>query len=453
MKRFTQRQHYFQTKLVTTLAVIALVVAGFATAAGSTDPSNPNRLISGEVAVFAMDSRDVLSGATRDVSGNGLHANVNGASVITGKFGNGYSVAPGTNLQRASASQLNFGTGDFTVMAWVKTTNTFGVILDKYTSDAASPGWMLKVQGNCAGCVMFLVNAAGIGWTQVGGTIKMNDGQWHHVAAVRQGSSHRTYIDGVQDVSFTTTVRDVSSSVPLTIGTSPYYGTGSSLNGGIDEVRLYNRALSAAEIFGAADGIGRFPYNCNAAAPGAPSGLTATGGLHQISLAWSAPGPFCGTLTGYKVYRDGSLLASIGTNVTFVDAGLGNGETHSYTIAGVSAAGTGAQSASATATTFDVASAPLNLTAGKGKATIVLGWEHPATNGGTPVTSYNVYRAPLAGGIFVLVNSTTEESYTDATCDTILLCEYHVTAVNIVGEGPASNDANIYSDLIALPEE
>ncbi len=82
--------------------------------------------------------------------------------------------------------------------------------------------------------------------------VAINDGQWHHVVAVRDAvaDTNRLFVDGVEAISavqsYTT---DFTSTGPITIG---YYPTsavqGYWLNGLIDEVAVYDKALSATEI-------------------------------------------------------------------------------------------------------------------------------------------------------------------------------------------------------------
>jgi hypothetical protein len=72
-----------------------------------------------------------------------------------------------------------------------------------------------------------------------------NTGQWYHVAVTRNGSTYTLYIDGIQVATNTDTNTIPDAAVPLTIGQSE---NGYFFNGLIDEVEIYNRALSAADI-------------------------------------------------------------------------------------------------------------------------------------------------------------------------------------------------------------
>lgn len=79
------------------------------------------------------------------------------------------------------------------------------------------------------------------------------DGNWHHVVAVRETqTTARLYIDGVSvdtdsNGSMGTILTEAGGTSPM-IGAFNSGGAGSFFNGRIDDVRLYNRALTAGEI-------------------------------------------------------------------------------------------------------------------------------------------------------------------------------------------------------------
>ncbi len=96
-------------------------------------------------------------------------------------------------------------------------------------------------------------------------------------------------------------------------------------------------------------------------APGAPTGLTATGGNRQVSLNWTPPASNGGVnITSYRVYRGTSsgnetLLTSggcsgLGAVTSCTDAGLTAGQAYYYEVTAVNAIGEGPQSNEATAT-------------------------------------------------------------------------------------------------------
>ncbi len=74
----------------------------------------------------------------------------------------------------------------------------------------------------------------------------VNDGKWHQVAVTRSGTSLIFYVDGV-NIYTTSTGSNALNSLGFEIGRATYDGA-TFFNGAIDDVRVYNRALSAGEM-------------------------------------------------------------------------------------------------------------------------------------------------------------------------------------------------------------
>ena len=160
-------------------------------------------------------------------------------------------------------SSLNFeSSAPFTIAAWVKTTEDYGMIVSFRSSTDGGPVIDLAVGydggADDPGKAMILVRQDGYvgSYAHVkGGSVK--DGQWHHVAVVRgSGSTVELFLDGVSQG----TASDTQSGGAITtnlraIGSercwvNDGYGTAVQryLAGTIDDVHIYNRALSAGEI-------------------------------------------------------------------------------------------------------------------------------------------------------------------------------------------------------------
>lgn len=76
--------------------------------------------------------------------------------------------------------------------------------------------------------------------------------------------------------------------------------------------------------------------------PTAPDLLTADAGDAEVELTWAAPDDDGGSpVTGYRVYRDGDLAASLGLVLTYTDTGLDNGVEYAYQVAAVNDVGVG----------------------------------------------------------------------------------------------------------------
>ena len=85
----------------------------------------------------------------------------------------------------------------------------------------------------------------GNGWFN--GTVIVTDNQWHHWAGTYDGAQGKIYVDGVLDVTSPGTGQINISSYELWIGTNSQHKN-RLLHGLMDDVRIYNKALSLAEI-------------------------------------------------------------------------------------------------------------------------------------------------------------------------------------------------------------
>ncbi len=148
--------------------------------------------------------------------------------------------------------------------------------------------------------------------------------------------------------------------------------------------------------------------------PSAPTGLAAAVGDARVTLTWTAPAG----VTGYRVYRDGTLVASPAT-ASYVDTGVTNGTAYDYTVVAVNGARASVATPVVTATPVATApSAPTGLAIGVGDAQLTLTWTAPVG-----ATAYRVYR----GG--VLVGSPSGSSFTDTGLTNGTAYSYRVAAM------------------------
>ena len=143
---------------------------------------------------------------------------------------------------------------DFTVTLWVRTTSATDSALI-VQRDATPVGYngtyrlTLLASGNLDLTVYRLED----GGSQFGGTLAtastpVNDGAWHHVVAIRQGTNGFIYVDGVRAAAASSTAVASLRSANLTyIGRNPR-DNDQPLTGDLDEVALFNRALTPAEV-------------------------------------------------------------------------------------------------------------------------------------------------------------------------------------------------------------
>ena len=137
---------------------------------------------------------------------------VNGPTPTSGIVAGGLSFDGVDDYVRIpNAANLNPGTGDFSVDFWMKTsaqaTNSVGGnILGKRPVCSGGSFWDLRLGGAGAADGLIkveMLEVAGVNSSAYFGTVKVNDGQWRHIAVVREGPTSRLYIDGVLDNSNT----------------------------------------------------------------------------------------------------------------------------------------------------------------------------------------------------------------------------------------------------------
>jgi chitodextrinase len=144
--------------------------------------------------------------------------------------------------------------------------------------------------------------------------------------------------------------------------------------------------------------------------PTTPSGLNATAAPGQVALSWTGSTDNVG-VTGYRIYRNGTQVGSVlGNLTTFTHTGLTAG-TYSYTVRAIDAAGNLSDaSTAATAIVPDSVkpTAPGNLRATLGTASVVLTWNASSDNVG--VTGYRIYQsgtqiASVAGNVLTYTHT------------------------------------------------
>lgn len=197
-----------------------------------------------------------------DSSGNSNTGAESNTTYVTGKIGpfalsfNGTS----SSVSTSQSSSIQFGTGNFSVSAWVFVNNTatMRTINNWNGSGAGNQGWLIDINDtvgstNAPGFLRF---KAGDGTNIIDNSVNASlpTAGWHDVTiTVTRSSSTGViyYLDGAQvgtgqsDTALTGSVNQSTTSANIGY---LFTGTGPFFNGNIDEVREYNRALSSADV-------------------------------------------------------------------------------------------------------------------------------------------------------------------------------------------------------------
>jgi concanavalin A-like lectin/glucanase superfamily protein len=150
-------------------------------------------------------------------------------------------------------ASLDIGTQDITITArvkWDPSQKFYTGIVSKGATSAATPGYALFYRESNGGMLSFaLANGSTSSWASSTTQLGLNDGQWHTVgvSVVRSGNA-TFYVDGVLAGSASVSnysTSNIIGSYDLIVGS---WGTYWNLQGQIDKIRIYTRALTAEEI-------------------------------------------------------------------------------------------------------------------------------------------------------------------------------------------------------------
>jgi hypothetical protein len=216
-------------------------------------PPPPPPSGSGTVGYWTLDTASVTGGQVLDSSGKNLNGKLFGSvTSITGVINQALGFDGRSNYIQFPSDTLTDLTHDVSLALWINTLNSSRTeaVLSRYSAAAMESGYVLR--STAAGHVDLRIG--GNNWsggypTTLADTGKViNDGHWHHVAVViALGRGVRFYIDGaLSSAPAVNAVAQAGGSNLQIAATHPYYGN--LLTGSLDDVRIYNRALSASEI-------------------------------------------------------------------------------------------------------------------------------------------------------------------------------------------------------------
>jgi len=282
--------------LAFTLIVLSLSIVSFSPAnAAFTDG-----LTNGLVAYYPFN------GNANDESGNGNNGTVFGATLMADRFGipnsayNFNGVSDYINVPHSPSLNIPAGTS-VTITAWVYRTNA---------------SWPVHIVGKRVGCggdhnfyQLAIGNAA-----LPPASVPLN--VWSFVATTTEGTVTKDYVDGVEVASYTLAMG--ANNADLKIGTS---STCQHFPGPVDDVLIYNRALTPAEIIA----IYNLPPGGNTLAVSPASGSYVSTQTMDVTLIIKSP---LATMTGATATLDGGDVSTPFLNCAVAGTLIPGGETH-----------------------------------------------------------------------------------------------------------------------------
>jgi hypothetical protein len=264
------------------------------------------------------------------------------------------------------------------------------------------------------------------GSNDLAGNIVMPAGTWHHVAATYDGTTLRLYVDGVLDVAAAKTFNTTANGFLLGYSGN---GNGEYLNGRLDEVRIYNVALTQAQV--QAD-----MYSTASAVPASQiayysfnQGTAGGTNTSQTTLTDQSGNGRTGTLTNFALTGTASNFVRSFPTITAIAPATGS--------PGTSVRVTGTNLTDATSFAFNgTAVAPFTTPTNDLSATVVV--PSGATTG--PVSVASAALAKYNGPVFTVTAASYPDLVIDATTTSIAAGIYNSITVRNGGYGALAGD-------------
>ncbi len=197
-----------------------------------------------------------LGNNTVDSSGHGNHGTfVGDPQWVTGLFGAALEFDGMDDLvDCGNSSKLDFGTGDWSVCAWIKTTQSSkGTCFAKGGDSSGGIRYTVAIGEQETGRITLTTDDDNSKVQPTSSSI-VSDDIWHHVVGMRDGTTLSVYIDGVPDGTATIAAEYNLSGTSQhnallgAITRHPNATPEKYFDGVIDDVRVYNKALTREEI-------------------------------------------------------------------------------------------------------------------------------------------------------------------------------------------------------------
>jgi hypothetical protein len=177
-----------------------------------------------------------------DVSASGNNGTNYGAIWTNGKYHGGMFFYGAQHIDVEDPEPFDFGTGDFTISCWIKTnvTGNTHVFIGRY--DGVMQFFFMVASNDI---IYFNLGV------QAGNETAVNDGEWHHCVARRASNILGVIIDKING---TPVASNESVTINEKMGIGTCLGMGYPFTGTVSDLKIYDRALSDAEIAQLYDG-------------------------------------------------------------------------------------------------------------------------------------------------------------------------------------------------------
>jgi hypothetical protein len=213
---------------------------------GPGDASDAGDLASGLIAFYKFDETSGTSAA--DSSGNNHTATLAGGATFGAGLQNNAVTLSGNSQYVSLPTGIVSGLSTFSITAWVKLTMSpqWNRIFD-FGNDTTT---YMFLTPNSGSTLRFSITTGGANMEEQINATSLPTGTWEHVAVTLSGGMGVLYVQGAQvaqNTTFTLNPSSLGNTMHNWLGRSQY-AADPYLNGQIDNVRIYSRALSAGEV-------------------------------------------------------------------------------------------------------------------------------------------------------------------------------------------------------------
>ncbi len=337
-----------------------------------------------------------FSGNARDATSYNNHAQANGAQLDDDRFGlanKAYTFdGIGAGVLAANSPQLN--SDHTTISFWV---NVEELPASGEVYLLSHGGWQerWKISLPSHGKPVFTTHSDGSCCSDMdsGDGNELIVGEWRHVVMVHDGTKDRIYMNGVQVAE-----KDVAGALdatthPFGMGYNPI-DNANYFKGSLDEVQIYDEALSDIEIMDLYTLQSTPPMSMDMEAPSSPLNLSAMVEFNNVYLSWLDATDNVGVIA-YNVYQDGNKILT--TSNTSADLLLLTPLTEFlFSVSAVDEAGNESLPSSLSVTTgqdetpdTEAPTEPTNLRGSLGSNSVLFAWDASTDN--VQVAGYVVF--------------------------------------------------------------
>ena len=202
-----------------------------------------------------------FNGNANDISGNSLHGEVFGASLVCDRFGkieSAYLFKFGDFIRVSHDSKLSFGNNPFTLTAWIKFCDLlpeYAGIIAKGPTTIFYPGYQLAIVDDNK--ITTQLGDSSLYGIERRGLTSLNDGKWHCITLTVEPLANndnivRLFIDGKLELYQQKYTHRAGLDVSLNYTTPLFIGKDRNsvryFKGAIDDIRIYRGALSDSAI-------------------------------------------------------------------------------------------------------------------------------------------------------------------------------------------------------------